>query len=337
MRLISGFLLLLCLSSVASAHKLAPSLLELRELPSGVFSVMWRTPVLASTPPTVVFPASCHEIGQLEQTVEEGAIEQRYSILCTGAADKLSVSFNNVSASRSVVLLRWYGIEGSEQQVLLSSDEDTFSPKGQASGQSPILQFTGLGIKHILIGADHLLFVLGLLLIAASRRRLLVWISAFTVGHSITLVLVSLGVIPRWPALAELLIAGSVLLMALYADRRGQRVSGKAFVVLVAAFGLLHGSGFASVLDELMVTRGNLLPALLGFNIGIELGQVFFIATIVLLLMAMNRILATRLSWRVSCLLAARTATIYLMGAASMYWMIDRGLTLFEATFRGVY
>jgi len=337
MRLISSFLLLLCLSSVASAHKLAPSLLELRELPSGVFSVMWRTPVLASTPPTVVFPASCHAIGQLEQSVQEGAIEQRYSILCAGVEGTLNVSFNNLSASRSVALLRWYGVDGSEQQVLLSSDEDIFSPKAQAHGQNAILQFTGLGIKHILIGVDHLLFVLGLLLIAASRNRLLVWISAFTVGHSITLMLVSIGVIPRWPALAELLIAASVLVMALYADRQGQRVQGRAFVVLVAAFGLLHGLGFASVLDELMVSRGNLLPALLGFNIGIELGQIFFIAMIALLLMAVNRILATRSNWRAPCLLAARTATIYVMGAASMYWMIDRGLTLFEATFRGVY
>jgi hydrogenase/urease accessory protein HupE len=341
MRIISYVLLFMCLSSTANAHKLAPSLLELRELPSGVIGLMWKTPLLAASPPAVVLPASCRTLDRVDQTINEGAVVQRYTILCAEAVPALAFSISGLSASRSAALLRWYANDDSEQQMLLGSDEDSFSPAERGTGGPPLLQFTGLGIKHILIGSDHLLFVLGLLLVASNRYRLLVWISAFTVGHSITLLLVSIGVIPRWPALAEWLIAASVLVMALYVDRRRDAVDlerhSKSFVVLVGAFGLLHGLGFASVLEELMLPRGDMVPALLGFNIGIELGQIFFIAVVALLLFATRQLLAGWPAWQAQSLALARVATMYVMGSVAVYWMIDRGLILFEATFRGVY
>lgn len=341
MRILSGLLMFFCLCSGLNAHKLAPSLLELRELPGGVIGLMWKTPVLAATLPTVILPESCRTIDHVEKIISDGAVEQRYSIVCEMPISSLVFAVKGLSESRTAALLRWYGNDGGEQQSLLGSDEDRFSPALGNSNGPPILQFTGLGIKHILIGSDHLLFVLGLLLIARHRYRLLIWISAFTVGHSITLFLVSMGVIPHWPAMAEWLIAASVLVMALYADRyRHSDESGnysKGFTVLVTAFGLLHGLGFAAVLEELSVPSGDILPALLGFNIGIELGQIFFIAMVAVLLLIGKRLLVARLQWRDRALGMTRSAAIYVMGSVAAYWMIDRGLILFEATFRGIY
>jgi hypothetical protein len=341
MRRFSVLFVLLCLMNNVNAHKLVPSLLELRELPGGLIGLWWKTPVLAAKVPTVVLPESCQVIDRQDQAVSEGAIEQRYSLLCHKSTASLEFAIEGLTASRSAALLRWYGIGGDEQQALLSSDEDRFSPAMQGSGGSAIFQFTSLGFKHILIGLDHLLFVLGLLLIASNRYQLLAWISAFTVGHSITLFLVSIGLIPHWPNLTEWLIAASVLVMALYAGKSvaasDTKLGGKWFIVLVGAFGLLHGLGFASVLDELTVSSADILPALLGFNIGIELGQIFFIAMVAALLLAVRRTVATMPLRRVALLSGAQTATIYVMGSVAVFWMIDRGLSLFEATFRSIY
>tara|TARA_R110001592_G_scaffold50620_8_gene156469 strand:+ start:1671 stop:2696 length:1026 start_codon:yes stop_codon:yes gene_type:complete len=341
MRILSALLIFFSLCSGLNAHKLAPSLLELRELPGGVIGLTWKTPVLAASLPNVVLPESCRTIDRAEKTVRDGAVEQHYTLACAAPVSSLVFAINGLSESRSAALLRWYGSDGGEQQSLLGSDEDRFSPALVTSSGPPILQFTGLGIKHILIGSDHLLFVLGLLLIAGHRYRLLIWISAFTVGHSITLFLVSMGVIPHWPAMAEWLIAASVLVMALYAGRYRHsdesRNYSKGFTAIVALFGVLHGLGFAAVLEELRVPSGDMLPALLGFNIGIELGQIFFIAMVAVALMIGKRLLVARLQWRDHIITMTRSATIYVMGSVAAYWMIDRGLILFEATFRSIY
>ncbi|CAA0087630.1 Uncharacterised protein [Zhongshania aliphaticivorans] len=336
MRIISCLLLLFGLSSGANAHKLAPSLLELRQLPSGIISVWWKTPVLAVASPSVVLPSSCQRIGGIKQEVVDNAIERRYSISCSGESS-LVFSINGLAASRSAALLRWYG-DGGQQQKLLRSDEDSFSPEDSADHGSTVVQFTALGVEHILIGIDHLLFVLGLLLVAQRRKRLFVWVSAFTVGHSITLFMVSLGYIPHWPNVAEWLIAASVFAMALYAevDRAGRQY-GKVFVMVVGAFGLLHGLGFASVLAELAVPSGKMLPALLGFNIGIELGQLLFLAGVSLILLFWQRLLFISPNVLQRSSSVARGTTVYVMGSVASYWMIDRGLSVFEAAVMGAY
>lgn len=342
MRILSVFLLFFCFCSGVSAHKLAPSLLEINELQNGIIGIVWRTPLATSKPLTVGLPASCAAMGRVEKSINASAAEQRYSLQCSASASELEFSISGLSASRSAALVRWYGRDGKEQQQLLIADEDSFSPQNRRGGRLPVLQFTGLGVKHILMGADHLLFVLGLLLVAKNRYRLFIWVSAFTVGHSVTLLLVSIGVIPRWPALAEWLIAASVLLMALWADKKNtdtpsDKLHRKRFTILIGVFGLLHGLGFASVLEELSVPSGEMLPALLGFNIGIELGQIFFIAIVVCTFMLVNRILALRPNAQVHGIVLARMIAVYAMGSVASYWMIDRGLILLEATFLGVY
>ena len=136
-------------------------------------------------------------------------------------------------------------------------------------------RFLRLGFSHILDGIDHLLFVLCLVLPIRKIRPLIGVVTAFTVAHSITLSLAALGVVALPSRWVESAIAASVLLAAL--NNLFPVVSGRRWVVAFA-FGLIHGFGFASVLAELGLPRDALLLALVGFNVGVELGQLAIVA-----------------------------------------------------------
>jgi hydrogenase/urease accessory protein HupE len=311
---------------------MAPSLLEVRELPGDVVDVFWRTPILAKEAPEPIFPSACQTLSPPISVVDGSASETRLSLRCSSQTLAKGISVLGLKGSRTAALVRWYGLDGEEQQQLLSDDEQLFVLQQQLASSVPILQFAGLGIKHILIGIDHLLFVLGLYLLASSRRQLLVFITAFTLGHSLTLALVSLGILPNWPSLAEWLIALSVFLMALSIPNinTAKLDRGSGFVLLVIAFGLLHGLGFATVLRELRSSDGDLLSSLLAFNFGIELGQLVFIAGLTALLVALRGVLSARNDLLMSLLSRSRLLSIYGMGGVSAYWLIDRGRIAFE-------
>jgi hydrogenase/urease accessory protein HupE len=325
-------LFLLLFAASASAHKMAPSLLEIRELPDDVVEVFWRTPILAQEAPEPIFPSACQTLSPPLSVVDGSASETRLSLRCSSQTLAKGISVLGLKSSRTAALVRWYGLDGEEQQQLLSDDEQFFVLQQQLASSVPILQFAGLGIKHILIGIDHLLFVLGLYLLASSRRQLLVFITAFTLGHSLTLALVSLGILPNWPSLAEWLIALSVFFMALCIPKinTAKLDRGSGFVLLVIAFGLLHGLGFATVLRELRSSDGDLLSSLLAFNFGIELGQLVIIAGLTALLVALRSVLSARNDLLMSLLSRSRLLSIYGMGGVSAYWLIDRGRITFE-------
>src|SRR5262249_12390020 len=140
------------------------------------------------------------------------------------------------------------------------------------------------GIEHILFGFDHLLFVLALILIVRNTRLLLLTVTAFTVAHSITLSLATLGVVhvPRPPV--EACIALSILLLAseIVRSQRSQPSLTARWPWAVAfSFGLLHGLGFASALIDVGLPQGEVPLALFAFNLGVEAGQLAFIAAVV--------------------------------------------------------
>jgi hypothetical protein len=329
---LSFFSLLMCLAGFSQAHNFAPSLLELQERPSGVIEVLWRTPLQAVKQPTPILPAACRQLSDRQQLVNGSAVEIRYSLLCPLSTESLRFSVAGLSESKTAALLRWNSVEGSRQQLLLRTDQDSFVPKPDSDVGWAFVQFCVLGISHILVGADHLLFVLGLLMLASGVRQLVLLITGFTLGHSVSLALVSFGFIPYMPTLAEWLIALSVLLMAGYLSAGVDQAKSRVGVAVVAGFGLLHGLGFAGVLSELLDGNTGVISALLGFNIGIELGQLMFIALVMAGVWLLRQL--PNPYW----LRGAHWVVIYLMGSMSMYWLIDRGLKLFEATLDfGVY
>ena len=184
-----------------------------------------------------------------------------------------------------------------------------------------------LGVEHILTGVDHLLFVLGLILLSEGLRRLLLTITAFTVAHSITLAATALKVIAPDPALIEALVALSIVFLAVELVRKQRGATGltqRSPWIVAFAFGLLHGAAFAGALRDIGLPVGNIPAALFLFNVGVEIGQLLFVAAVMIVL----RLLA-RVRWPEIAPAAARVATTYAIGGFSSFWLLERLQSVF--------
>ncbi|MDX2145146.1 MAG: HupE/UreJ family protein [Rhodospirillaceae bacterium] len=144
-------------------------------------------------------------------------------------------------------------------------------------GLAVFTEFISIGVEHILLGFDHLLFLLTILAAAMSLRQWIVILTGFTIAHSITLTLATLDLVSVSPGIVEPLIAASIVALALDNLLGGTRRSFALRATIVVACGLLHGLGFASSLSDYGLSGANLLPGLFGFNVGVELGQLFFV------------------------------------------------------------
>lgn len=330
------FVVLSLCATASSAHRFAPSLLALQQLPDKVVSVQWRRPLQADASLRPHFSPSCRALDEPRATIGAGAIVERWHIRCSDL-DSLAFSVQGLEQSRTSALLRWENLQGQVREQLTRESDVFFVGMSSSSFDRGHGRYLLWGVEHILIGADHLLFVLGLMLLASTRRRLLWWISGFTLGHSITLSLASIGLLWSPPEATEFVIAASILVLALKIPMTGEGGENSApyFGVLVPIFGLLHGLGFATVLQELGLPGDGLLPALLAFNLGIELGQIAFVLAVYLVYRGWMRVVSSVGNRQIET--APRWLTIYVMGAVSIYWCLDRGLTLVEATFAGPY
>ena len=172
-----------------------------------------------------------------------------------------------------------------------------------------------LGVKHILIGIDHLALLLCLSMLARGMN-LVRLVTAFTIGHSITLCLAALKIVQVPVAPVEVLIVLSVAYLA--RDVLQGRKLGRSNSVLLAGIGLLHGLGFASVLSEIGLPQSQLLPALISFNIGIEIGQLIFLAGVFVLFALFQRIAPVALAKPAPYLAS------FLIGALAMFWTFER-------------
>jgi hypothetical protein len=178
--------------------------------------------------------------------------------------------------------------------------------------------YVRIGIEHILFGVDHLLFVLGLMLLVDSWRMLVKTISAFTVAHSMALALAVLGLVDVPPALVEALIALSIVLVAVELTRGGAvpTVTRRYPWAVAFAFGLLHGLGFAGALTAIGLPPGELVLALVAFNVGVEIGQLLFIGAM-LAPRAWLRRAAARWTF-------VESVPAYVIGSLAFAWMLER-------------
>ncbi len=191
---------------------------------------------------------------------------------------------------------------------------------GAASLGGLAKRYLELGAEHILFGIDHLLFVLGLLLLLQGFWKLIQAITAFTVAHSITLAFAVLGIFPVPNAPIEVLIALSILFLAreIIMGQRGEKtlVHSRPWIVAFV-FGLFHGFGFAGALGELGLSDADIPLALLFFNLGVEAGQVAFIAALIALNIVFNRYLA-------HLFFSFQKGLAYGLGGIATYWFIER-------------
>src|SRR5206468_4671481 len=185
--------------------------------------------------------------------------------------------------------------------------------------------YARLGVAHILTGPDHLLFVFGLVLLAGTMRRLLATVSAFTLGHSITLSLAALGFVDVPSGPIEVAIAASVLALAaeLARPRAAVTLIRRRPWVMAAAFGLLHGLGFAAALRAAGLPSGDIPLALVSFNTGIELGQLVFVLTVLALGRPAGRVLDLVPAWM-------RRVPVYAMGSLAASWWLERTWAIFR-------
>ena len=318
MRILVALLILLT-PLVTQAHRFAPSALDVRALPNGEISVVWKTPAQATSnvPMLPVLPDECAVVSETPWFPEGTGKVLRQQWQCAGESmEGLPLSVSGLAANQSSAVVSVRPQPGIFFQEVLTISEPVFVVPSQRSLLDTALHYLWLGAEHIAIGIDHLFFVAGLLLLVSWGRRLVYTITAFTVGHSITLALVSLGIVTNPEALIEWLIAVSIWVLAyeLSKTQRKSRLWARPWY-LAGGFGLLHGMGFAGALAETGLPQMHLPAALLFFNVGIELGQLIFVAFLTLVGAVVTRLSSA--SW-------LRVAPVSVLGAVSTFWVLER-------------
>jgi len=320
------------LAGPSAAHRLAPSLLEVRELSPGRIEVLWKTPTLrpAGVDLRPELPEACAALAAPVPGGSTGwtgsAATLRWSADC-GEAGLVGRSFrvHGLAESRTQALLRLELADGRHLLAVLRGDAPVFVVPEREQPLQVAGDYLGLGFRHILSGLDHLLFVLGLVLLVRSRRILVWTVSAFTVGHSVTLSLAVLGFLGLPSRLVEILIAMSILVLAVELAR-GEDVPPSPLRrlpwAMAALFGLLHGFGFAGALAEVGLPQAEIPLALLFFNLGIEVGQLVFVAAVLATQWALRPLTAHGPPW------FARVPA-YGIGSFAAWWCFERTAVFF--------
>jgi hypothetical protein len=314
-------------ASVARAHPLDPALLQLRETAPGLFDVVWKTSRTASGSLDPELPDRCRSRTSPSARSDDRSVAWRWSVDC-GPESLADARFavHGLDAQNGEALLRLELIDGRQVQAVLRADRPELRVPARTGALDVMTSYGALGVEHILGGFDHLLFVLGLVLLIGGRRAILSTMTAFTAGHSVTLALAALGVVAVPTQPIELLIAVSIVVVALEivaartaAGHAETRSLLRRRPWLVAfGFGLLHGFGFAGALAQIGLPQGDIPPALFAFNVGIELGQIAFAAAILLAITVLPR------RWHD----AGRVAAAYAIGGLAMLWVFERALPM---------
>lgn len=320
-------LLLLCLlvSHQAFAHRFAPSLLRVFEVAAGDYQVVWKTPRqrISAVPLAPLFPENC-EITQTADAVAEGTgVVETLRLACADSLVGERFAVTGLAENSATTLFSLETLDGLYYQSLLSAEAPDFTVKPEPGAGQVAREYTWLGAEHIWEGPDHLMFVFGLFLLVGWNRRLLYTVTAFTAGHSVTLSMVTLGLFDYPVTLVEFMIALSIFLLAVELARtEGTGLFRRYPWWLAGGFGLLHGMGFAGALAEVGLPQSQLPLALLFFNVGIELGQLAFIALAAACLYGLRQVLgASLLRWQL--------VPVYALGILSASWCLERGSGFF--------
>jgi hydrogenase/urease accessory protein HupE len=314
---------LLALAPVARAHEIRPAYLEIKETAPGRYDVLWRTPVLSGMrlPVVLKLPEGVRNVGEpAEQELADSLLERRSIDAGAGGLAGRRIEFEALEATLIDVLVRVVGADGGVSTTLVHPSQPWIDVPARQGVPEVMAVYVQNGIEHILGGPDHLLFVLGLMLLVRSAGRLVKTITAFTVAHSITLALATLGVVRLPGPPIEAAIALSILLLGVEIVRmqRGETSLTLERPWAVAfAFGLLHGIGFAGALIRIGLPHSEIPLALFSFNVGVEIAQLGFVAAILPVLTLLRRL---RIAWPAW----ARLAPAYAIGSLAAFWFFDR-------------
>jgi hypothetical protein len=305
----------------ADAHEVRPAYLELSETAPNEWAATWKQPVLDGRRLKIdpILPEACTK--QDERVSRVGAtIVQRWTAQCDLSSGRIQITGLDRTLTDAFVRITRH--DGETISSVLRVGADTLNLE-QASG-APTAHYLRIGVEHIIFGYDHLLFVLGLFLLVRPRQ-LLVTVTAFTLAHSITLALSALAGITLPGPPIEIIIALSIALLgaeAIYRQRGQETISARWPWAIAFGFGLIHGFGFAGALAEIGLPRGAEIMALLLFNIGVELGQIAFIACLAGAAWIVSRVAKPALQ-------PTATVLAYAIGITGAFWSVERIVATF--------
>lgn len=332
----SAIELLLAIAAVSvQAHEVRPALLEIHRTANSQCEVLWKQPIVGELAVRLVPRLSSGWLDEPPLSVirAPGYLSLRWRrIVCPiGSLEAQSIAIEGLDATITDVLVRVDFGDGRSLQQILRPGDVPLALAGHSTTRAASAAFGSgtyfrLGVVHILEGIDHLAFVLALVLLVGLRARLVTAVTGFTVAHSLTLGATALGWLQPWPAFIEALVALSILFVASEAlrSRRGaiRTLTGHWPEFAAVGFGLLHGFAFAGALADIGLPHDETLLALLLFNLGVETGQLMFIAGVLVLNLAVRRWLARLPQW-------TGALPAYAIGISAGFWSIERAVLVF--------
>jgi hydrogenase/urease accessory protein HupE len=302
------------------AHEVRPGYLRIQQQADSRYDMLWRVPARGDLRLGIYvrMPPACETGAEPLSWLEGGTYVERWSVVCPGGLAGQPVTIDGLSSTVIDVLARYERLDGTTQIARLTPAAPSFELT-EAESLSQVAKTYGvLGIEHILLGFDHLLFVLALLLLVPNLRMLFWTITAFTLAHSLTLAAATLGwaAVPQKPV--EAVIALSILFVAMEIVhwKQGRPGITRQWPWVVSfSFGLLHGFGFAGALSEIGLPEHAIPMALLFFNLGVEAGQLIFIAAVLAAWALLRRVEWPGWVWRVP---------VYSIGSLAAFWTIER-------------
>ena len=307
------------LSTDGLAHEVRPGFLQLRQIDGPAYDLMWKVPARGDLRLAMYWrmPENCRITGSGTRIVDDAFIE-RARLHCEGGLEGQRIAIDGLDGLRTDVLVRVERADGTTQTARLTPEEIAFTVTAAQGALAVAGAYFGLGVEHILLGIDHLLFVLALLMIVEGWRKLVATVTAFTLAHSITLAAATLGFVKVPQSPVEAVIALSILFVAaeIIHWRQGRPGITRRKPWLVAfTFGLLHGFGFAGALTEIGLPEHAIPLALLFFNVGVEAGQLLFIAAVLVAWSGLRRFEWPEWAWRIP---------VYGIGTMAAFWTIER-------------
>ncbi|MFT5683601.1 MAG: hypothetical protein ACI8RZ_004533 [Myxococcota bacterium] len=322
-----ALLLALLVSTTADAHQLWPSYLHLSQTDAHRVSVFWKVPVKAGTPLAIqpVLPAHCTELTPPMPISDGRSVRSSWQVDCgeLGLLEQ-EIRIDGLAAIGSDVVVRLEDSSGRVSQGIVHPDTGTIRLTDDDAGSIALWRYLPIGMEHILLGADHLLFVLGLLLvIRLNWRQLLRTLTAFTLAHSLTLGLAVLGFVQFPQRAVEAIIALSIVFLAVEIARGATpevSLTARRPGLVAGGCGLIHGLGFAGALSEIGLPADAVPGALLLFNLGVEAGQLLFVAAVGAVFLLLRRLPVPSQPLRL--------AASYLLGTTAAFWFLQRTLAI---------
>ena len=321
----------------AQSDEIRPGYLELRQTASDTYSLLFKIPARGEDFRLAIYvklPEGTSELTPARTGFNGDAYTERRTIRRNGGFAGQTIAIDGLSGTSTDVLVRIESLGGATQTERLSPTKTTFVVQTVPGAWQVATTYLRLGIEHILSGFDHLLFVLALVILVRGWRRVALTVTAFTVAHSITLTAATLGLVNVPGPPVEAAIALSIVLVAveIVNARRGMPSLAARWPWLIAfCFGLLHGFGFAGALAEVGLPHHAIPIALLFFNLGVEIGQLVFVAVVLTTGEQFRRAIALRLDEPVVQRTVDRLdmAGAYVIGAVAAYWLIERTSAFF--------